>query len=225
MNHCVFFAFLLLLRTILSFPLSDTINIIDSNEKIEFESKDENLLPVNFDKNNTIHNVEKSLDIIQENIEKSLHDDKDDIDGGGEQDIISDIIIEPNSILSPITNNDSDTLTNSSLSFINVTLDDEGNSQFSNDDETSSNDIFSEVNFNNNITTSIVQTTQSSSMYTTIDTILLNVNGKRESWWTRFMAGIRCALRDCSKIHEILGLDEEKNVRGIFEGSYMKKML
>lgn len=59
MNHCVFFAFLLLLRTILSFPLSDTINIIDSNEKIEFESKDENLLPVNFDKNNTIHNVEK----------------------------------------------------------------------------------------------------------------------------------------------------------------------
>lgn len=58
-DHLIFFGSLLLLRTISPFPLSDNINIVDSNEKIEFESKDENVLSVDFGKNNTIQDVEK----------------------------------------------------------------------------------------------------------------------------------------------------------------------
>lgn len=170
-----------------------------------------------------IYNLFRKLDIIQENIEKSLHDDGDTIDVEVEHDIINDIIIEPTSILSHFPNDENDMTTNSSSNLINVTLEDDGISQLSNDDESLSNDIFSGANLTNNIKTSIVQTTSKNNIHKTIEKSL--INNKDKSWWTRFMAGIRCALKDCSKLHEILGLDEEKNVRGIFEGSYMKKML
>uniref|UniRef100_A0A0K0DXQ2 Uncharacterized protein n=1 Tax=Strongyloides stercoralis TaxID=6248 RepID=A0A0K0DXQ2_STRER len=222
-DHFIFFGSLLLLRTICSFPLSDNINIIDSNEKIEFESKDENLLSVNFGKNNTIQDVEKNLDIIQENIEKSLNDDGDTIDVEVENDIISDIIIEPTSILSHFPNDDNDLNTNSSLHLINVTLESDKTSQISNNEKSLLNEIFPDVTFTNNITTPIVQTTHKNNIQKTIEKTL--INNKDKSWWTKFMAGIRCALKDCSKLHEILDLNEEKNVKGIFEGSYMKKML
>uniref|UniRef100_A0A0N4ZWD1 Uncharacterized protein n=1 Tax=Parastrongyloides trichosuri TaxID=131310 RepID=A0A0N4ZWD1_PARTI len=229
-NYIIFFILFSLPREINSLPLKGGTNVIDSIEKIkiEIDKKDDGMMEIKND-TSSIKNVELTFDILHETIEKTLNDDSENVvpDGDGDHDMGNEITIEEKPSLLPHHIPDDETILSSATSSIyindNSTAFNDDNTLISNNDPMS-NDIFTQEKVKQNITTEqiIIETTSYVPITPKPPMIL---HPSQYTWWTKFMAGIRCALKDCSKIHEIMRLEEEKNGRGLFEGSYMRKMV